>query len=71
MLENMPNRLPLSPPKIPAPPFLLLGGLPKICQNLNVSSAAALTTLLPSGLCAMCNTLAVCPFNSWIFVMLG
>jgi hypothetical protein len=40
-------------------------------QNLNVSSAAAETTVVPSGDCAMCNTLAVWPVNSAIFVIVG
>ena len=40
-------------------------------QKRKVSSAAADTTVFPSGLCAMCNTRAVCPVNSAIFCMVG
>ena len=40
-----------------------VGPPPKMDQNLNVSSAAADTTVSPSGDCARCNTLAVWPVS--------
>ena len=40
-------------------------------HNLNVSSAAALITVLPSGDIAICSTRAVCPVNSHCFCMDG
>jgi hypothetical protein len=43
----------------------------KTFQNLKVSSAAALATVVPSGLKAKCNTLLVCPLRSAIFFMVG
>ena len=43
----------------------------KTFQNLKVSSAAALATVVPSGLSAKCNTLLVWPRRSAIFFMVG
>ena len=48
-----------------------VGPPPKMDQNLNVSSAAADTTVSPSGDWAKCNTLAVCPVSSQSFVIDG
>jgi len=48
-----------------------VGPPPKMDQNLNVSSAAAETTVSPSGDCAKCNTLAVWPVSSQSFVIDG
>mmetsp|Transcript_4239 Transcript_4239/g.8053 ORF Transcript_4239/g.8053 Transcript_4239/m.8053 type:complete len:103 (+) Transcript_4239:152-460(+) len=67
---DLPNPMPPNPPRT-SPLFFPLGGAPNTFQNLSVSSAAALTTVPPSGDCAMCSTLAVCPFSSAIFVMDG
>ena len=36
----------------------------KIFQKRSVSSAAAVTTVVPSGDCAICSTRDVCPVNS-------
>ena len=44
---------------------------PKTFQNLSVSSAAAETTVAPSGLWAMWSTRAVCPVSSAILVIVG
>ena len=43
----------------------------RILQKRSVSSAAAETTVLPSGLCAMCRTRAVWPVSSATLTMLG
>ena len=43
----------------------------KTFQNLSVSSAAALATVVPSGLKAKCNTLLVWPLKSAIFLIVG
>ena len=48
-----------------------VGPPPKMDQNLNVSSAAADTTVSPSGDCARCKTRAVCPVSSQSFVIDG
>ena len=47
-----------------------LRGAPKMFQNRSVSSPAADTTVLPSGLQARLNTRDVCPVNSFTLVML-
>ena len=51
--------------------FFDLEGRPKISQKRSVSSAAAETTLDPSGDWSRCNTRAVCPVNSLSFVIVG
>ena len=48
-----------------------VGPPPKMDQNLSVSSAAADTTVSPSGDWAKCNTLAVWPVSSQSFVIDG
>lgn len=44
---------------------------PNALQKRSVSSAAADTTVWPSGDCAMCSTRAVWPVNSAIFTIVG
>lgn len=51
-------------------PLAAMGGW-KTFQNLKVSSAAALATVVPSGLRARCRTLLVWPLRSAIFFMVG
>lgn len=46
-------------------------GSPKQRQKRSVSSAAALTTVVPSGLWARCSTREVCPVSSATFAMEG
>merc|ERR1719181_2672050 len=53
-------------PPLRAPEF---GEPPKMDQNRNVSSAAAETTVSPSGLCARWSTRAVWPVSSQSLVM--
>lgn len=48
---------------IDAGAFFLAGSTAKHFHNRNVSSAAADTTVLPSGDIAMCSTRDVCPTN--------
>ena len=77
--RNPPYRIDISPPTDdkrmsrmrPLRRAADVGPPPKMDQNLSVSSAAADTTVSPSGDWAKCNTLAVWPVSSQSFVIDG
>ena len=52
----------LLPPEVAF--FVATAGSAKTFQKRNVSSGAAVQTVVPSGLCDMCSALAVCPVSS-------